>query len=939
MANEQHKWTFPKFWKSSKRDSVAAEGGGNRDAHNFSGPTPTPQERSRFQLKKSSSQSSVFQTRRNSRPSAERVADDKTSDPEWVPFHRSLSPGLKSKDNTSVAASPVADELKMGNNQRTVVTGKGYDQQNSPVKLGSSESKGMSTAPGLTSDNQRSYLAEQNVSPRNPASTGWKQREFVDTDNWESAGHRLCHNVGSPTMSPKAGGDTFKNAHQVGVSRRRLFPASNGQRRERPYSEIMLASTPIRDYPVEQLNDGQSGVVHQRRDETDDTAWEMHRQANNDSVVCRTGIAGSQIQDKRGYDDVVQTGGGNRQILGRKDGSDAIKERSKTVGGPAEHSNHSEVKQAIIGHSPPQQDRTEKFNYVQVDHASPQSGQHLDRSNKLALIGPSHNGDMNTGNEEGWPEQVGEQGFMVSSSSSGIPGVVSRNVDSHQNDYAKIGSKHAVTDFRSSGAARCFPEGADGPICSQMATVAAQGDVRGDYNVGIVHGNSAAGSYQKPDSQTMDVYGTRRATQPWERQGASVIPRSMAAESPDRGMPYAQQRYQESSQMRGNYQGSFPQQNSVCFDEEKQFHGMTSSTQAVQFRKGPTASEQHAGAAPAYRWLVQNEATPDRYDEKIPMDAGFGFANVKRRTTPGFSQTTVGNKSHIPPKQLWNKALEAHGTALCRSPQDPCTVSTTSQDSGFEQRLQHNLDSHNQSQMSSILESSINTPPIFVSGDSGDVKEYYGHRQGSTVDTSRHQTAQAPWLPRVGENHRRSREFIDYSSEDSNSDGSSDLFVPKTRSQYDLTKAHAHGNRKTTTRASLRAKSHNNVWPRLDNLSASDGEDQSIAKSSLVLLHSTDDFITAVDRSHGDQHHDVDRKASHRRHGSKTARQEQIRKFKSAENVVSAKHVKRNSVLRLSEGNDGRRTKCDHQDMDLRGDVTFDGKFINIIDSYCLDSR
>ena len=932
MANEQHKWTFPKFWKSSKRDSVAAEGGVNHDAHGHgSGSTPTPQERSRFQLRKSSSQSSVFQTRRNSRPSAERVTEDNANDPEWVPFHRSLSPGLKSKDNTSVAASPVVDALQMGNSQNALVIG---DQRNSPLKLGSSESKGMSTAPGLTSDNQRSYLAGQNMSPRNPASNGWKQRERADADKWESGGNRLCHNVGSPNMSPKAGDNAFKNAHQGAVSRR-LFPANSGQRRERPYSENVLASTPIRDYPVE-MNDGQSDAVQQRRDEGDDTTWEMHRQANNDGAVCRTGIAGSQLQDKRVYDDVVQTGESNRQLFAMKVGGEAIKERSRTVGGPAEHSKNGEVKQAKIGHCLPQQDRTEKFNYVQVDHASPQSGQHLDRSNKLALIGQCNKGDMNTGNEEVWsPEDQVERGFVMSSSSAAIPGVDSRNVDSRQNDDAKIGSTHAVTDFRSSGVARCFPEGSDGPIPCQMATVAAQGDVRGDYSVGIVHGNSAAGSYQKPDAQTMDVYGSRRARQPWERN--KIPPRSMVAESPDRGVPFAQQRYQESSQMHGNYQGSFPQQRSVCFDEEKQFHGMTSSP-VVTFNKGVPAAEQHTGAALSYRWLVQNEATPDRYDEKIPLEVG--FANVKRRTTPVFSQTTVGNKSHIPTKQLWNKPLEAHGTAVCRSPQDPCTVSTTSQDSGFEQRLQHNLDSQNQSQMSSILESSINTPPIFVSGDSGDVKEYYGHRQRSTVETSRHHTEQVPWLPRdEGKHHRRSREFIDYSSEDSNSDGSSDLFVPKTRSQYDLTKAHAHGNRKTTTRASLRAKSHNNVWPRLDNLSASDGEAQSVAKSSLVLLHSTDDFITAVDRSHGDHHHDTDRKSSHRRHGSKTARQEQIRKFKSVENVVSAKHAKRNSVFRLSEGNDGRRTKCDHRDMDLRGDVTFDGKFINIIDSYCLDSR
>ena len=933
MANEQHKWTFPKFWKSSKRDSTTAEGGVDRDAHG-SGPTPTPQERSRFQLRKSSSQSNVFQTRRNSRPSAERVAEDKTSDPEWVPFHRSLSPGLKSKVDTPAAGSPVANELKMGNYQGAVVIGKACDQRNTPVKMGSSESKGMSTVPVLTSDNQRSYLAGQNNSPRNPTSNGWKQRECVDADNLESGGHRRCHDVGSPTVSPKAGDDAFSNVNQVGVSRRRLFPASNGQRRERPYSEIVLASTPIRDYPVD-LNDGQSDAVQQRRDEGDDTAWEMHRRESNDGVACRTGTVESQLQDRRAYD-VVQTRGSYRQIHGRKDGSDAIKERSRTEGGPAENSEHREVKRSIIEHCPPQQDRTEKFSYVQVDHTSPQSGQHLDQSNKLALIGQCHKGGMNTGNEEVWPLEKPDnacQGFMVSSSSAAIPGVDTRNVDSRQNDDVQIGSTHAATDFRSSGVGRCFPEGYDGPIPSQMAMVAAHGDVRGDYNVGIVHGNSAAGSYQEPEAQTMDVYGSRHATQPWERQGGSVIPRSMAAESLDRGMPYAQQRYQESSPMRGNYQGSFPQQSSVCFDDGKQFRGMTSSTPAVQFRKGPPVAEQHTRAASSDRWLDKNEATPDSYHEKIPMEAGPGFANVKRRTTPGFSQTAVSNKGHIPPKQLWNKPLEAHGTAVCRSPQDPCTVSTTSQDSGFEQRLQHNLDSQNQSQMSSILESSINTPPIFVSGDSGDVKEYYGHRQRRMTEPSRHQTEQAPWLPHVEAKHRRSREFIDYSSEDSNSDGSSDLFVPKTRSQYDLTKAHAHGNRKTMTRASLRAKSHNNVWPRLDNLSASDGEAQSVAKSSLVLLHSTDDFITAVDRSHGDHHHDVDRKSSHRRHGSKTARQEQIRKFKSAENVVSAKHAKRNLVLRLSEENDGRRTKCDHRDVDLRGDVTFDGKFINIIDS------
>ena len=924
MANEQHKWTFPKFWKSSKRDTTAVEGG---DAHNHgSGSTTTSQERQKFQLRKSSSQSSVFQTRRNSRPSAERVTDDMVCDPEWVPFHRSLSPGLKSKDNTSTAASP----LKMGNNQGLLDNGKTCDQWNSPVKLGSPESKGMPTALGLTSDIQRSYLAGQNNSPRDPTSVGWKQRERVDADTCESGGHRLCHNVGSPTMSPTTGDDTFKNAHHGTVSRR-LFPASGGQRRERPHSENVVALSPVRDYSGE-FNDGQSGVAQQRRDEGVDAAWGMHRQAITDSAVCRTGTegGGSHLQKKRDNDDLVQTGGNDRQLFARKVGGEANKEQCRTVDGPTQDTNHREVKQTIIGHCPPQQDRVEKINYVQVDHTNPQSGQHLDRSNKLALIGQCHKGDLATGNEECWLPEQACQGFMVAMSSAGIPGVVTRNVDSSQNDDVQIGSIHAVTDFRSSGPARCFPEGAECPIPCQMAKVAAPGDVRGDYDVGIVHVNSAAGSYQEADAQTMDVCGSRRARQPWER---NMIPRSMVAGSPDRGMPYTQQRYQESLQMRGNYQGAFPQQRSVCFDDGKQFHGMTSSTPAVPFNKGPPAAEQHTRAAPSYRWLIQNEATPDRYDEKIPMEAGIGFANVQRRITPGFSQATVGNKSHVPLKQLWNKPLDVCSPAICRSPQDPCTVSTTSQDSGFEQRLQHNLDSQNQSQMSSILESSINTPPIFVSGDSGDVKEYYGNRQRRPVETSRRQTMQASYHPQDEVRHCRSREFIDYSSEDSNSDGSSDLFVPKTRSQYDLTKSHTHGNRKATTRTSLRAKSHNNVWPRLDHLSASDGEDQSVAKSSLVLLHSTDDFITAVDASRGDDHRDTDRKSSHRRHGSKAARQEQIRKFKSAENVVSARHTKRSSVLRSSEGNDGRRMTCDHRDMDLRGDVSFDGKFVNVIDS------
>ncbi|KAK2172397.1 hypothetical protein NP493_964g00079 [Ridgeia piscesae] len=169
--------------------------------------------------------------------------------------------------------------------------------------------------------------------------------------------------------------------------------------------------------------------------------------------------------------------------------------------------------------------------------------------------------------------------------------------------------------------------------------------------------------------------------------------------------------------------------------------------------------------------------------------------------------------------------------------------------------------------------------------------------------------------------HHKNQDVTDSSSEASDSDGSSDLFVPKSQSHYDLTKAY----RRRATSASLRAKSHNQVWPRHDDVSASDGEEQSMAKSSLVLLQSSE-FASAVNMAHGGQHHEHHRKHHHHRHGDAAIKQEQIRKFKSAENVVPARQAKRKSVHRLSEGDRERRTRCDHKDMEPQVDVSFDAK-------------
>ena len=927
MAQDQHKWTFPKFWKSSKHDGSATERGRNRDTDSS---TPKPEEKHRFQIRKSSSQSSLFQTKRNSRPTEKTITDDRNNDPEWVPFHRSSSPRLKSNvellaemKGRLAATSPIVDEWRVTKDQSMLDNGRTFDHQMSLEKKQLLATQRTSGGPRMlgndgTSDNQSPFPV----------------RQSCDTGE-----HLSRRNVDSATVSPMPGGVIIcRNGQQMTASRR-LFDENKRQRHERPRScEHVLTSTFVHGV------DGQNGLVRKRMDESEDTAWKMRRQPVDVVAVGRMDSAW-RIRENQLHNGLTPAPGNDNQEITRQLQGESIKERFRITVSPVRTASHLETNGAVIGTSQPQQDMTERINYVQVGHASPVSGQHPGQSSKLVLIEHCHKGGVDTGNEGGaLPAELGKVPRGSVMSSAGVPAVDSQKMftearkPSFPNNEVQIGNKHVLTDFRSNRPDQYPPDGSECPIPRQMAKVATHGDVRGDSRSGIVQENTAAGSRLEPDPHKMDIYGRRRVTLPWELQAENVRYQPATGEMKEHGLPHMHQSYRDRSpQIFENYQMTCPQQRALCLGTEKQLYGkvdngMTPSSQTLQFSKGQPMREQNTRTTSCHK-LDPNQGTSDRYDERVRIEeGGVRFVKFMQQPMPGFRQASVGNKGHIALKQSGYKPVEACGTAKCRSPQEMCTISTTSQDSGFEQRMQHLVDSQNQSQMSSILETSVSTPPVFVSGDSGNVKEYYyGRHQRRPVETGSRQVMRIQVQSNNDLKHRKSKELSDSSSEDSDSDGSSDLFIPKSQSQYDLTKSYRHRNHKTTTDVSLRAKSHNNVWPRRDDLSASDGEQQSMAKSSLVLLHSSD-FVSAVNMAHGGQHHEGHQKHHHSRRGGMTAKQEQIRKFKSAENVISAKQEKQKSVHRLIEGGDRGRTMCDDKDVDRQEDVSFDGKFTTVLD-------
>ena len=875
MSQDQPKWGFPKFWKSAKRDNHG------------SGSTPRPEEKHRFHLRKSSSQSSLFQTKRNSRSTVKTVTDDRSNDPEWVPFHRSVSPRLRSPDLMTemkgrlAARSPMAEEWKMAKDQSMLGNGRTFDQQITPEKMRLLESQRM-LGNYRALNNQQSFQNGRN--------------EACDTaDHWSS------QNFDNVTGSPNSGEVTYRDGQQVSVSRR-LFDEKNRMQESRPRScEHVPMST------VVQGVDGQNISVKQWMDGGDDNPWNMHRPSATgvtDGRMDTPGKQGTKQHQLQANDGLHLSPGMDRRETTRSRETEAISDRFKLTGRSAKTADHLDRNGAVMGHLPPQQDTMETINYTQVHHAN---GQHW--SNKLALIDHYKNGEAVTGNDHG--PLLTEQGNQGGSE---MYPVVTQKMFANspgQNTEKQIGNNRMETDYRSSGHNRCRPDGADRPMPRQMVYVATHGDVIGDRGQGIVHGDVLPGQRVETDTHKMDIYGRGRGQLPWVMQADTVDCREFQNHG------FHQRYLDRSPQVNKTYQRTRP--DTTQYDTERPSHGNPmSQSQAVQFNdRIPTRT------MPSYHKVTQNQDPSDNYDEQARIEDSIRVANFQQQPVPGFRQAAItSNKSHVQQTLPGYKPLETK----CRSPQETCTISTTSQDSGFEQRMQNYLaDSQNQSLMSSILETSVSTPPAFMSGDSGDVKDF-SHQRRTPGVLQTHQLTRIPLQVNSDWKHHKNQDVTDSSSEASDSDGSSDLFVPKSQSHYDLTKAY----RRRATSASLRAKSHNQVWPRRDDISASDGEGQSMAKSSLVLLRSSE-FVSAVNMAH--QHHEHHRKHHHHRHGDAAVKQEQIRKFKSAENVVPARQVKRKSVQRVTEEDRERRTRSDHRDMEHQVDVSFDGKLTTHLDS------
>ena len=870
MSQDQHKWGFPKFWKSAKSDNHS------------SGSTPRPEEKHKFHLRKSSSQSSLFQTKRNSRSTVKTITDDRSNDPEWVPFHRSVSPRLRSPDLMTemkgrlAARSPVAEEWKMAKDQ-SMLGNSTFDQQITPGKMRLLENQRM-LGNYRTSNNQQSFQNGRNEA----CETG---------DHWSQ--QNADHRIGSPNSGEVA----YRNGQQVLVSRR-LFDEKNRMQQDRPRScEHVPMST------VVQGVDGQNNSMRQWMDGSDDKPWNMHRPPATgvaDGRMDTPGKLETRQHQLQANDGLHLSSGIDRREITRSHENEAISDRFKMTGRSAKTADHLDTNGAVIGHRPSQQDTVETINYTQVHHANSQD---LDWSNKLALIDHYKKGEAVTGNDHGpLPTEQDNHG------GSRMYPVVNQKTSADspfQYTEKQIGNNHMEADHRS-GPNWCRQDGADHPTTRQMVHVATHGDVIGESGQGIVHGNVLPGWRVETDTHKMDIYGRRRGQLPWATQAETVDCR----EFQNHGF---HQRYQDrSAQVNETCQRTRPDINPTG--------NLMSSSQGVQFNEGmPTRTTS------SYHKVTQNQEPSNNYDEQARIEDSIRVANFKQQPVPGFRQPAItSNKSHVLQNLPGYKPLETK----CRSPQETCTVSTTSQDSGFEQRMQNYLaDSQNQSLMSSILETSVSTPPAFLSGDSGDVKDF-GHQRRRPGELQTHQMTRIPLQVNSDWKHHKNQDVTDSSSEASDSDGSSDLFVPKSQSHYDLTKAY----RRRATSASLRAKSHNQVWPRRDDVSASDGEEQSMAKSSLVLLQSSE-FASAVNMAHGGQHHEHHRKHHHHRHGDAAIKQEQIRKFKSAENVVPARQAKRKSVHRLSEGDRERRTRCDHKDMEPQVDVSFDGKLTTHVNS------